>query len=287
MSHFIVFMPSVGLIDRPPESNVTPLPTSASGGVVGRAAAVLAESPAAAARTEPRATASSEPQRSASRRAWSQTSIAMPLASATLRRFGGERLGIHLARRLVDQAAREVHRLAQNLAAAGDRRHRRRPRRCPSSGKRFFLARYRSCPTQPTTLPQTPASARSAGPVVGQAERDAAPLFAGQRFGRRAAAAKAAPRSSDSFGPRPDDDDHARLHARRREQRRHVSHFLPVISLASISRAKQAAAGLVELRGRAGRRRFGVDADDQGIGGNSAERFGRGSDWHGMDRWRR
>ena len=29
MSHFIVVMPSLGLIDKPPESNVIPLPTSA------------------------------------------------------------------------------------------------------------------------------------------------------------------------------------------------------------------------------------------------------------------
>ena len=29
MSHFIVSMPSLGFNDRPPESNVTPLPTSA------------------------------------------------------------------------------------------------------------------------------------------------------------------------------------------------------------------------------------------------------------------
>jgi hypothetical protein len=33
MSHFIVSMPSLGLSDRPPESNVTPLPTSATSGV--------------------------------------------------------------------------------------------------------------------------------------------------------------------------------------------------------------------------------------------------------------
>ena len=32
MSHFIVSMPSLGLSDRPPESKVTPLPTSATSG---------------------------------------------------------------------------------------------------------------------------------------------------------------------------------------------------------------------------------------------------------------
>ncbi len=36
MSHFIVSMPSGGLSDSPPESNVTPLPTIASGGGLGR-----------------------------------------------------------------------------------------------------------------------------------------------------------------------------------------------------------------------------------------------------------
>ncbi len=34
MSHFMVSMPSEGLSDKPPESNVTPLPTIASVGDV-------------------------------------------------------------------------------------------------------------------------------------------------------------------------------------------------------------------------------------------------------------
>ena len=38
MSHFIVNMPSEGLSDSPPESKVTPLPTSASWGTASAAA---------------------------------------------------------------------------------------------------------------------------------------------------------------------------------------------------------------------------------------------------------
>ena len=68
MSHFIVNMPSLGLIDSPPESNVTPLPTSAKG-----AASFFPpryrKITSRAGRDDPLATANSEPHFSFSNRA--------------------------------------------------------------------------------------------------------------------------------------------------------------------------------------------------------------------------
>ncbi len=67
MSHFMLNMPSLGLSDRPPESNVTPLPTKAMGSWSfgpPRCSKITSRG----GRSEPLATASSEPQRSASSR---------------------------------------------------------------------------------------------------------------------------------------------------------------------------------------------------------------------------
>ena len=64
MSHFMSFIPSFGLSDRPPESNVTPLPTSAS---VGPSPPFKCDRiTTRGGRELPRATASSEAQRSCS-----------------------------------------------------------------------------------------------------------------------------------------------------------------------------------------------------------------------------
>ena len=62
-SHFMVFIPSLGLSDKPPESNVTPLPTKANGASPGLPP-LWPMMTKRGGRTEPWATASSAPQRS-------------------------------------------------------------------------------------------------------------------------------------------------------------------------------------------------------------------------------
>ena len=74
MSHFIVNMPSVGLSEYPPLSNVTPFPTSAIGGVVGLLPRYCNITNRGSL-TDPWATPSKEPQRSVTNFALSQTSM--------------------------------------------------------------------------------------------------------------------------------------------------------------------------------------------------------------------
>ena len=117
MSHFMVIMPSVGLSDRPPESNVTPLPTSASGGIVRLAAVIARGSPAAAGDPSLR----HGQQRPA---ALGSETLLIPHFASRRRSSAatcapvGERLGIDVAGRLVHQPPGKRDRFAENPALA-------------------------------------------------------------------------------------------------------------------------------------------------------------------------
>ena len=141
MSHFIVSIPSGGLSDRPPESNVTPLPTSASSGASASPRRGSEGSPAAArdsSRGPPPAANRTVP---ASSRGWSQISISSPHSFGNFFGLLGERFGIHSSRRFVDQLPREVDAFAEDLRRWRPRRRFRRPRAI----RRTACASFRPC----------------------------------------------------------------------------------------------------------------------------------------------
>ena len=120
MSHFIVSIESVGLSDRPPESNVTPLPTNANSGSL-RSAALITQNDHPRLASRP---ASDSQQRAAALLFQSGLVPNLGLQAVLLRHlFGlrGERSGVHVLRRLVHQPASEIDAFADDPAAL-DRR---------------------------------------------------------------------------------------------------------------------------------------------------------------------
>ncbi len=139
MSHFIVIMPSVGLMRQAAGIERHALAHQGQQRVVARRRRDTAGSPAAAGRLEPLATASSDPQPSASSRCWSQISRSRPHCRGHVRGLLGERLRIDLLRRLVHQPPREVHALAQHAAVLPwppDRRRTTAARRTDAASSR-------------------------------------------------------------------------------------------------------------------------------------------------------
>ena len=106
-------------------------------------------------------------------------------ASATSAARVGERFGIDLVGRLVDQPPRQIDALAQDAAAA------RWPLRSPpdqssvSNGWRFFSARYRSWPWQPTIAPAHAAFGPLGRPALVEKEGHAASAACRPVVGRR------------------------------------------------------------------------------------------------------
>ena len=112
------------------------------------------------------------------------------------------------------------------LVAAG-------PEQMRAKGWRFFSARYRSCPWQPTIAPATAASVASAASAVVEKERHAVARFAGQRAARRRPRERPCRRRMSRARPgrRPEV---ARRRCPAEPTAASISNCLPVISLRSM-----------------------------------------------------
>ena len=159
ISHFIVSIDSEGLSDRPPESNVTPLPTRArSSAAADWRFPWYLRITSRGGRELPRPTARIARQRSARSRSSSQISISRPvrpaIVAASAANVSGYRSsgGVLTSRRArFTPSAIAV----PELTSAGARP----TQAVVPNGVRRRSARYRSCPVIPTAAPATACSA--------------------------------------------------------------------------------------------------------------------------------
>ena len=145
MSSFIRSMPSAGLIEMPPVSNVMPLPTSPSTGVAGAPGGLWRITITRGGSALPRATPSSRPIPSCAISCSSRTSTREPGRPADLRGALGEDRRRQHVRRLVGELAREVAGLAEDPSAL-DARLERRPIVLGAAGQDQDLVERRRAP---------------------------------------------------------------------------------------------------------------------------------------------
>ena len=221
-----------GLELRPPESNVTPLPTRASVGRIAAAAVVEHDEPRGLVRAGGDAQQAAEPL--------ALDALGVPDVDRESGILGDQsdavgQLGRRLlGRRRVGQVAGQVDRLADDLAPPQARLERSRVASAPAPGAttrdsepngwRFGSVLRRPGPRVPTISPSTIAEAIAAGSSDGG--QTIATSVAGLPASRLAAATpavKAAPASNRPARAEPDQQDRAGGDARRLMDRRHLA----------------------------------------------------------------
>ena len=193
MSSFIRSMPSAGLIEMPPLSKVTPLPTSPSTGVAGAPGGSYRKTIRRGGSTLPRATPRSSPIPNSAIRSSSSTSTLMPASPAIAAARRANSRGVQGIARLVRQLARTCccTRRAPGRARpprARARRRSSRPRQQRSRPAPPALCSRRSCSGRRRTPPAS-APLRWLAPEPARRHRFRAPRT------RRGASERCAPRA--------------------------------------------------------------------------------------------
>ena len=278
MSHFMVSMPSVGLSDSPPESNVTPLPTSANSRSALRPPRYRSITNRGG-RDRTLATASSDPQRSFSSRLVPDFAL-QPARFGHFGRAGGERFGIHILRRLVHQSAREIDRFAEHLAAP--------ERVVVAAVPDDFLEGMAFLFSAINVLPLA-ADDRAGHGILGligfgiaQKIGDGFTRFAGELFGRRGSGAVGRA-GVELVAFAEADNQELRGGDARRSQQRNEFEFFAGNFFTFHELRKQSLGGMIGLLGGAtGRFAVAENADDHGIDGGLCERSFAKRDFHGL-----